>query len=122
MAKSQMRTSEQERMLERWFLFFLDACKTAKRLNYGIAINHQHKSEMMDMMERAAEDENWPYGKDELPPLVVHRDVPPGQYMFVNKSTMEVLSSRAAMNGSKKGMGRFSKLWTPGEGIRRANG
>ena len=109
-------------MLERWLLFFIDVLKTAKKLGHGIAVNHEHKAEMMDMMERVAEDEAWPYGKDELPPLVVHRDVPPGQYMYVNKNTMEVLSTRAAMHGSGTGMGRFSKLWTPSQGIKRTNG
>lgn len=104
--------------LQRWYHFFLDVCKTAKRFDYGIACHPDQKQEMMDMMEQVAEDEMWQSIGGELPPLVVHRDVPPGQYMFVDKKTMKVLSNQAALQ-ARSGLGRFSKLWTPGEGMKR---
>lgn len=119
---TQRRDKVKDLALERWYHFFLDACKTAHKLDYGIAVNHEHKQAMMDMMERVAEDELWPHAKSDLPPLVVHRDVPPGQYMFVNKQTMDVLSTRAALNGSRTGLGRFDKLWTPDQGLKRGLG
>ena len=111
---------QRELMLQRWYHFFLDACKTAKRLGYGIACNPNQKSELMDMMEQVAEDEMWASVGGDLPPLVVHRDVPDGQYMFVDSNTMKVLTAQAAVKSSR-GLGRFSELWTPGEGMRRLN-
>lgn len=100
----------EERFFARWYETFLDIVKAAKRRGYGIAINQAHKSPIQDMMERVLEDELYPY--DELPPLVVHRDVPPGEYRMVDTDTMKVLEMQAAVN-SKKGLGRFTKLWTP---------
>lgn len=121
MARINKTEKQLERELERWYLFFLDVCKAAVRFDYGIACNPKQKQEMMDMMERVAEDPDWlTFGRD-LPPLVVHRDVPDGQYMYVNKRTMETLSLAAALQ-SRKGLGRFSKLWTPNKGIERGQG
>ena len=108
----------EEIRLARWYEIFLDQVKAAHRRGYGIATNKAHESAMKDMMERVFEDELYPF--DDLPPLVVHRDVPPGEYRMVDKATMQVLSMQAAMN-SNTGLGRFQKVWTPDESIRRSN-
>lgn len=115
----QQRSKTQDLMLERWYHFFLDVCKTARRLNYGIAVHPSHTQEFMDMMERVAEDDMWPYAKSELPPLVAHIDVPDTQYMLIDTKTMKVLSTQAALQ-SRKGLGRFNTLYTPTEGIKRS--
>ena len=112
-----MTTSlSEERFSARWYETFLDMVKAAHKRGYGIAINHAHKSPIQDMMERVFEDELYPY--PDLPPLVVHRDVPPGEYRMVDTNTMKVLEMQAAMN-SDSGLGRFSRLWTPDESKKK---
>lgn len=112
-----MTTSRsEERAYARWYETFLDVVKAAHRRDYGIAVHPDHKSPIQDMMERVLEDELYPY--QDLPPLVVHMNVPRGEYRMVDKESMRVLSFQAAMQ-SKKGLGRFSHLWTPDESKKK---
>ena len=108
-------SSGQEKFLARWYETFLDACKMAKRRKLGIVIHPAHKSPIMDMMERVAEDPLWNMG--DLPPLVVHPDCPRGEYRFVDPETLQMLSAAAA-NHSRKGVGRFDRLWTPDKALK----
>lgn len=110
-------SSSQEKRLARWYEFFLDVCRTAARMDYGIAVHPKHKAALQDMMERAAEDPLWPTGWV-LPPLVVATQVPEGEYRFIDKATMRTISFAAALQSSK-GLGRFKKAYTPQEALRR---
>lgn len=101
--------------MARWYETFLDACRVAKRRNYGIVCHPKHKKAIMDMMERVAEDPLW--GLGDLPPLLSHPDQERGTYQFVDPETLRVLSAAAALN-SRRGLGRFSKLWTPDTALK----
>ena len=104
--------------MARWYETFLDACKTAKRRGLGLVTHPDNKAPIMDMMERVGEDDLW--GMGDLPPLLVHHSCPPGEYRFVEPETLEVLTAAAATQSSK-GIGRFDRLWTPDESLRRSN-
>lgn len=107
----------QQRFLARWYETFLDVCKAAKRREMGIAVNPSNEAPIKDMMERVFEDELWTMG--DLPPLLVHSDVPPGTYQLVEPTTLKLISMAAGM-GKETGLGRFSRLYTPDETLRRS--
>ncbi len=113
-----MDTSQENPHLAAWYDNLVIVCNTAKRDGYGIACHPSGKAPIMDYMERVLEDEMFKY--DELPPLLVHSDVKPGEFQFVDEVTMKVISFQAAMQ-SKTGIGRFGKMYSPDESLRLLN-
>lgn len=111
-----MDTSQENPQLAAWYNNLIIICNTAKRDGYGIACHPSGKAAMMDFMERVFEDEMFKH--DELPPLLVHSDVRPGEFQFVDEVTMKVISFQAAMQ-SNTGIGRFAKMWSPDESMKR---
>jgi len=112
------RTSQENKKLAAWYENLVMVCNVAKRDGYGIACHPSGKAPMMDYMERVHEDEL--YKHDELPPLVVHPSVQPGEFQFIDETTMKVLSFQAAMQ-AKTGLGRFQRMYAPDESLRRLN-
>jgi hypothetical protein len=112
------RTSQENVKLAAWYENLIMVCNVAKRDGYGIACHPSGKAPIMDFMERVLEDELYKY--DELPPLVVHSQVMPGEFQFIDETHMKVISFQAAMK-SNTGIGRFQKMYTPDESLRRLN-
>ena len=113
-----MDTSQENVKLAAWYENLLIVLNVAKRDGYGIACHPSAKAPLMDYMERALEDEFYKY--DELPPLVVHAQVQPGEFQFIDETTMKVISFQAAMQ-AKTGIGRFQKMYSPDESLRKLN-
>jgi len=113
-----MDTSQENPQLAAWYENLIMVCNVAKRDGYGIACHPTGRAPMMDFLERVLEDELYKY--DDLPPLVVHRDVTPGEFQFIDETTMKVLSFQAALQ-SHTGIGRWEKMYAPDESIRKMN-
>ncbi len=111
-----MDTSQENPQLAAWYDNLVIICNIAKRDSYGIACHPSGKAGMMDFMERVLEDEMFKH--DDLPPLLVHSDVRPGEFQFVDEVTMKVMNFQAAMQ-SNTGIGRFAKMWSPDESMKR---
>lgn len=105
--------------MARWYENFLDVCRIAKKRGLGIACHPDNKAALQDMMERVFEDDQWRMG--DLPPLLSHPRMPVGEYRFVEPETLKVISMAAANNGARTGMGRYDKLWTPDNALKREN-
>jgi hypothetical protein len=110
------RTSQENPKLAAWFENLIMVCNVAMRRGFGIACHPSAKAPMMDFMERVLEDDL--YNFDELPPLVVHSQVQPGEFQFIDDTTMKVISFQAAMK-SGTGIGRFDKMYAPHESLKR---
>ena len=110
------RTSQENVKLAAWYENLIMVCNVAKRDGYGIACHPSGKAPMMDYMERVLEDEL--YKHDELPPLVIHWQVHPGEFQFIDELNMKLISFQAAMNANT-GIGRFTKMYSPDESLRK---
>lgn len=111
-------TSQENPQLAAWYENLIMVCNVAKRDGYGIACHPTGKAPIMDFMERVLEDDLYKY--DELPPLLVHSQVRPGEFQFVDQLTMRVISFEAAMQ-SRTGLGRFQKMYDPSHAIKKAD-
>lgn len=116
------RTSTQyERDTARWYEFFLDVCKTLKKRGpfYHIAVHPSNEREFDELRERVREDEVWDFNHRGEPPRIIPvTQMSRDEYQPVDVRDLAP-QKMAQVTKSATGLGRFSKLWTPGAGLKR---
>lgn len=104
-----------------WFENFLIQCRIAYRTDHGIVCHPSQRAAIQDMMERVWEHPDWLY--EGLPPLVTAttrqnprtgqtEPFPRDELMFCDSNERRAISVQALLQ-SRKGFGRFTKLYTP---------